>query len=99
MVVAGPAGRAAVRERLCDAPLVVLERRGADRVRDPVAVGLDRLLAQLVLEEIECRFGPVAVRDVSERLPATVGVEAAFEASVVRTKRADDGPLAAVARC
>jgi hypothetical protein len=57
---------------------VVFERGGADRMGDPVAVGLDRLFAQLLFEQVEGGPGPLAVGDVSERLAAAVGVEAAL---------------------
>jgi hypothetical protein len=78
VVIAGPARGPSVRQRLRDAAFVMLERRGADRMGDPVAVGLDRLLGQLLLEEVERRLWPLSVRDVSERLAAAVGVEAAL---------------------
>jgi hypothetical protein len=57
---------------------VVLQRRGADRVGDPVAIRLDRLLGQLLVEEVEGGLRPLAEGDVSERLPAALGVEAAL---------------------
>jgi hypothetical protein len=57
---------------------MVFQRRGADRVGDPVAIGLDRLLRQLLLELVERGLRPPAVRDVSERLAAAVRVETAL---------------------
>jgi len=57
---------------------VVLQRRGADRVGDPVAIRLDRLLGQLLVEQVEGGLRPLAEGDVSERLPAALGVEAAL---------------------
>jgi hypothetical protein len=56
---------------------VVLQRSGADRVGDSVAVGLDRLLGQLLVEQVERGLRPFAVRDVPECLTAAVAVEAA----------------------
>jgi hypothetical protein len=78
VVVARPAGRSSVRERLRDASIVMLERRCSDRVGDPVAIGFDRLLGELLVEQVERGLRPLAVRDVPERLPAAVGVEAAL---------------------
>ena len=77
-VVAGPACRASVSKRLRDAALVVLQRSGADGVRDPVAIGLDRLIGHLVAEQVERLFRALAIGDVAERLPAAIGVEAAL---------------------
>jgi hypothetical protein len=56
----------------------MLERRGADRMGDPVAIGLDRLLGQLLLEEVEGGPGSLAIGDVPERLAAAIRVEAAL---------------------
>jgi hypothetical protein len=56
----------------------MLERGRADRMGDPVAVGLDRLLRQLLLEEVESGPGSLAVGDVPERLAAAIGFEAAL---------------------
>jgi hypothetical protein len=56
---------------------VVLQRSRADRVGDSVAVGLDRLLGQLLVEQVERGLRPFAVRDVPECLTAAVAVEAA----------------------
>jgi hypothetical protein len=68
-----------VRERLGDAAVVVLERRGADRVGDAVAVGADRFVVlDLLVEEVERGLRPVAVGDVAKRLPAAIGVQTAF---------------------
>jgi hypothetical protein len=50
------------------------ERRGADRVRDPVAVSLDGLVGELVLEEVERGLRALAVGDVAERLAPAVRV-------------------------
>ena len=74
VVVARPAGGAALRERLRDAPVVVDEGRSADRVGDPVAVCLDGLVGELLLEEIERRLRALAIGDVTERLAAAIGV-------------------------
>jgi hypothetical protein len=56
----------------------MLERGRADRVGDAVAIGLDRLLGQLLLEEVEGGPGPLAIGDVPERLAPAIGVEAAL---------------------
>jgi hypothetical protein len=74
VVVARPASRPSVGEGLRDASVVVDEGRGADRVRDAVAVRLDCLLGELLLEEVEGRFRALAVGDVAERLAPAVRV-------------------------
>jgi hypothetical protein len=57
---------------------VVLQRRGADHVGDPVAVRLDRLLGELLVEQVERGLRPLSIRDVPECLLAALGVEAAL---------------------
>jgi hypothetical protein len=43
-------------------------------VRDPVAVGLDQLVGELLLEEVERGLRSLAVGDVPERLLPAWGV-------------------------
>src|SRR4029453_6831966 len=92
VVVTRPARGGAVSERLGDAAVVILERGGADRVGDAVAVRADRFVVlDLLVEEVERGLGRVAGGDVAQRLSAAMGAQTAFEGGVVRTKRADGG--------
>src|SRR5918992_5893168 len=99
VVIAGPAGRASLRESPGHAAVEVLERSRPDRVRDPVAVRPDGIVVQLLLvEEVERGLRSFAVGDVAEGLAATVGVEAAFEPLRVGLERPDHGDALRLAR-
>ena len=89
VVVAGRADRVPLGERFADVAVMVLERGCADRVRDPVAVGLDGVLGELLREQRQRGLGAFAERDVAECLPAAVGVETALEPLGVRLERLD----------
>ena len=89
VVVAGRADPVSLGERGADVAVVVLERGGADRVGDPVAVRLDGVLPELLLEECEGGLRALAKRDVAERLPPAVRVEASFEPLRVGLERLD----------
>jgi hypothetical protein len=91
VVVTRPAARRALAEGLRDVAVVARERGRADRVRDPVAVALDRLVARdLLVEARERRLRALLVGEVAERLLPARGVAALVERRVVGLEVARD---------
>ena len=86
VVVARPAGSRTGRERLPDLALRALQRCGADRVRDPVAVALDRpRLRDRLLEALQRHRRALVVGEVAVGLLETREVAlAVLELRVVR---------------
>ena len=93
VVVARPAARRALRERLRDVAVVPRERRRADHVHDAVAVRLDALVGlHLLVEEDERRLRAVLVGEVAEGLlDAALVALAVLELRVVGLELAGRG--------